>query len=67
VQAGEIGAERRAMRRRWSLDAHAFKERDDDGRPARELAERHAVARLDRQRTIDAVGRQMLHQPQEKR
>ncbi len=58
-------AQRRAMRRVRMVHRIAFEKGDDRSRPSDELPERFALPILDRQRTGDALRRQMLHQGEE--
>ncbi len=67
VQAGERRAERPAMLDPRPAHRDALQERHDHGRPAAELPEGRAVAGADRLGAGEAVGGQMLHQPEEER
>ena len=56
-----------AMPRRNPPRPHALEEADDGHRAPAQLPERIAVAAVDRRRAGGALGRQMIHQAQEKR
>ncbi len=67
VQSGQRGADPGAMKRVDAAGPHAGQKGDDCRRPAAQLAQRFAVTRPHRRRAGDAVMRQMVHQPDEKR
>ena len=72
VAAGDVHARQRLAQRlavggRRPPRPHPAQEGDDRRAAAGEAAQRATVATLDRRRTGNAAGREMLHQPQEER
>src|SRR5262249_37936274 len=60
-------AQQLTLSRRRSARPHAVEEADDRRRPPAQLAERRARALVDRRRADEALGREMLHEPEEER
>ena len=67
VQLRQHFADLRAMLHARPAHRHAIEESDDDRRPSGETAQRRAAPIVNRQRTIDAAPRQMLHQAEKER